>query len=222
MHSFKSLCWIGALTVSTGLSACAGSKVGTGTPEAGVAAAGEQSSGATAAAPKAESPTAPGAQVKDAPPGEPTASKKADTKADAEQTAGTPSDATTAGQASSGKETAVAPSPEFSDGSHFSIVDLKLTEKIADRNPVEPHTTFAKGEEVFAWVKLNVKEPETPIRFQWYLNDAVVHTSDPVNVKQSTSWRSWQFKTVDSDGAWKVAILDQDDKVIGAQQFVVK
>jgi hypothetical protein len=164
----------------------------------------------------------PASQSESTIPAETTASQQTDKKVGGVQATSAASDTATAAQPASGTEMTAAPSPELSAGNRFSVVDLKLAEKVADRNPVEPATSFSKGGKVFAWVKLNVKEPETPIRFQWFLNDSVVYTSDPVFVKQSPSWRSWQYKTVDNEGSWKVAILDQDDKVIGSQEFVVE
>ena len=104
---------------------------------------------------------------------------------------------------------------------HVSVVELQLAEKVSERNPVDPAIEFSKGTKVYAWVKLNVTDSETQIKFQWFLDDAVVFTSDPLTVKRSTGWRSWRYKTVDATGTWKVSVIDVDDKVIHSQEFTV-
>ncbi len=124
-----------------------------------------------------------------------------------------------------GGETAVAaaaPLADVSESTHVSVVDLKLTEEVQNREPVSPATSFAAGDKVYAWLKLMVKEPETSIKVNWYLGDAVVHSSEPVTVKESSGWRTWLYKTVDKAGAWKVEVVDTEGKVVHRTDFTVQ
>lgn len=105
---------------------------------------------------------------------------------------------------------------------NIEVVDLKLAETIENREPVSPATTFAAGSKVYTWVKLNVKAPETAVKFKWYNGDALVYTSDPINVRQSPGWRTWLYKTVEEAGAWKVEVVDADDKALRGAEFTVQ
>lgn len=115
-----------------------------------------------------------------------------------------------------------APAEEAVESAHLGVIELKLAEEIKDREPVNPGTTFATGSKVFTWLKLNVKDSETQIRLRWFLNDTAIYTSDPIEVKQSPGWRTWIYKTVDVVGAWKVEVLDVDEKAVYAQNFSVQ
>ncbi|MEE8409809.1 MAG: DUF2914 domain-containing protein [Myxococcota bacterium] len=108
------------------------------------------------------------------------------------------------------------------ESAHVAVIDLKLAEEIKDREPVSPGTTFTTGAKVYTWVKLHVKEAETSVKLKWYRGDALVYTSDAVNVKQSPGWRTWLYKTVDTAGAWKVEVVDADDMAIHRQEFSVQ
>lgn len=108
------------------------------------------------------------------------------------------------------------------ESAHVAVVELKLAEEIKDREPVSPGTSFATGAKVYTWIKLNVKEAETSVKLKWYRGDDLIYTSDAVNVKQSPGWRTWLYKTVDAAGAWKVEVVDSDDKAIHRQEFSVQ
>jgi len=118
-----------------------------------------------------------------------------------------------------GADTAAA--SETGTSTHFAVVDLKLATEIKDREPVAPTTTFAAKSKVFAWLKLEVKDPETQVKLRWSQGEKAVYTSDPVTVKQAPGWRTWLYKTVDIAGAWKVDVLDTEDKVVHSTQFNV-
>lgn len=115
-----------------------------------------------------------------------------------------------------------ATNPATGTSDHVEVIDLKLAETIEDREPVGPTTTFAAGSKVYTWVKLNVKAPETAVKFKWYKGDALVYTSNAISVKHSPAWRTWLSKTVDETGAWKVEVVDADDKAIRRAQFTVQ
>lgn len=107
------------------------------------------------------------------------------------------------------------------ESSHFAVVDLQLAEEIKDRNAFNPATNFTKGAKVYAWMKLNVKDPETQLKLRWLLGEKPVYTSSAVTVKQSPGWRTWLYKTVDDSGAWKVEVLDAEDKIVHSASFNV-
>lgn len=110
---------------------------------------------------------------------------------------------------------------EAKSSTHLSVVDLKLSTEIKDRDPVDPATTFTQGVKVYAWTRLHVKDPETQVKVRWHFADQPVYTSDAVTVKQSPGWRTWTYKTVDTAGAWKVEVLDVDDIVVHSVAFNV-
>ena len=102
------------------------------------------------------------------------------------------------------------------------VVEIKLAEKVENRQPVGEKTTFDTGDKVYAWINLKVKELETEIKMRWSLGDQVMFTSDPIKVKKSPKWRTWLYKTVKKAGDWKIDILDIDGKPIYAEKFTVK
>lgn len=204
MNKSKVLKWMAVFAGTAALS-CASSSATNTEPDAGTSNVEETQSDANTA-------TAPGSTpVED----EATATTEV---ASAEE----PATPTTEPASSETKKTTTSEATTASeDSEHVSVVELKLAKKISDRNPVDPGSEFSKGSKVYAWVKLNVTDSETQIKFQWFLDNSVVFTSDPVTVKQAPGWRSWRFKTVDATGTWKVAVLDVDDKVIHSQEFTV-
>jgi hypothetical protein len=120
-----------------------------------------------------------------------------------------------------------APSPAVasaaeSDGapSPVSVVELKLTLRVEDRQPVSPGTNFAAGDRVYAWVKLRVEPDEAWIRVRWSRGGEVISTSDTVTVRHASGWRTWMSTEVDA-GSWKVEILGEDDRVLDTASFTV-
>jgi hypothetical protein len=130
--------------------------------------------------------------------------------------------ATGAAPAAAAPGTGAAPATDVGESAHLGVVELKLAEDVKDRQPVNPGTTFTTGAKVYTWVSLKVKEPETQVKYRYYLNDAAVYTSNPQTVKQADAWKTWAYKTVDRAGSWKVEILDADDKAVFAQTFTVQ
>lgn len=110
---------------------------------------------------------------------------------------------------------------ETGTSTHFAVVDLKLATEIKDREPVSPGTTFSAKSKVYAWLKLEVKDVETQVKLRWSQGDKAIYTSDPVTVKQAPGWRTWLYKTVETSGAWKVDVLDSEDKVVHSVEFNV-
>lgn len=108
------------------------------------------------------------------------------------------------------------------ESGRIEVVEFKLAEKIEDRNPVGVGTEFSQGGRVYSWMKLKVSDPETTIKLRWSLGDTVMHTTDPVTVRQSSAWRTWLYKTVSKSGDWKVELLDADDNSVHAENFTVK
>ena len=124
---------------------------------------------------------------------------------------------------------AIAPAPAAADqaaapttSAHFDVLDLVLSKEIVDRNPGPALGTAMVGDKVFSWVKLVVKDPETTVRFRWSKDGAEVFAGEPLTVKQSTGWRTWQYKTTDVAGAWKVEILDAENNVVKVAELSVQ
>lgn len=120
-------------------------------------------------------------------------------------------------------QAAVANQPtEVTASTHFDVIDLVLSKEIVDRNAGPVLGTAAVGDKVYSWVKLAVKDPETTVRFRWIKDGTPVHTGGPLTVKESTGWRTWQYKTADAAGAWKVEVLDAEDHVVKVAELTVQ
>ena len=117
---------------------------------------------------------------------------------------------------------AAKPVPAAPAGDHFEVLDLRLALEVKDREPTAPASVFPVGAKVYAWAKLDVREPETSLRFRWYADDALVYTSDPVAIRQSPTWRTWGSKTADRAGSWKVEIIDAEDRSLQSLAFTVQ
>ncbi len=118
-------------------------------------------------------------------------------------------------------KTAPTPNTAPRESAHVAVVEGQLATEIKDRQPVAPGMAFKQGDKVFAWFKLDVKDATTQVRLRWRLADKEVFTSEPINVKQSPTWRTWRYKTVDLAGAWKVELLDAEDKTVHEIAFNV-
>ena len=155
-----------------------------------------------------------------------TATLTVEGEAGGETTAAAPEEAekpaAPAAAAPAAEETAEDTEKAPAESDYVEVVDLQVAKSLENREPVEAGTTFDAGGQVYAWVKLKVKEDETTIKMRWSIDDQPVFTSEQVAVRRSPGWRTWLTKTLNRAGEWKVEILDANDKPVHAASFTVK
>jgi hypothetical protein len=127
-----------------------------------------------------------------------------------------------AGQGSSAQEkesstAAKASAPAAENGSAVKVVKAVLCHDVKDREAQEEVTAANVGDVVVGWMKVQSPE-DTTLTHRWILDDETI-SDVQLQIKSSSSYRTWSRKTIGSAGNWKWQILDAEGNVLREVTF---
>lgn len=123
---------------------------------------------------------------------------------------------------------------ESYDISRIALEDSALSEKVENRQPVNPGSQFALPEgassaQVWAWVKVKAEQQPTVIFFRWSKKTRSVDAQEDwipqytilMDIK-GASWTTWAYMNC-TEGAWRLDILAPDGRsILKTSEFKVK
>jgi hypothetical protein len=102
----------------------------------------------------------------------------------------------------------------------LQVLEFVLTNQVVNLEPQEVVETFSEGRHKgFVFARIASKAPEE-LSFVWFHNDRE-RSRIKVIVQASKNWRTFSFIHLRA-GAWKVQLVDNNNKVLGEKTFTIK
>ncbi|RMD47707.1 MAG: DUF2914 domain-containing protein [Aquificota bacterium] len=109
------------------------------------------------------------------------------------------------------------------EDSLIEVLDMKVAEKIINREPVDVSDTFPKDiKKVYCWTKIRAFKVPTFILHEWYYKDRKI-----ASVKLKITYpvfRTWSSKRIIESwtGKWRVVVKDENGSIIADKEFYIK
>lgn len=113
----------------------------------------------------------------------------------------------------------------FMVGSVFaetSVNRISITSSIANREPVNPSTTFKNNiNKLYCFTEIKTDEAPTKVVHIWLYKDNII-AEIPLNIN-STKWRTYSSKNIAETwiGDWKVEVYSDQGKLIDSIKFAI-